>query len=159
MHYTRPGRFLVAALLPTLLTACETKSENPVVFGQTQTVGISIGQSPTAQVPEFTFGYRDANIAVLPTVYSDAAGNVQKLGGITRAQNNEYNETFSVLGQFEVNTDNKVSDGAAKVGLGKFFATGLAAQKLSSGFACALAEGRDFTHCHPPGSTGGDQTN
>ena len=44
-------------------------------------------------------------------------------------------DAFSVLGQFELVTEGQ----QAKVGLGKFFATGLAARRLADGFASALS--------------------
>lgn len=139
-----------AGFVGLLLAGCDSASKNPVIFGQTTTVGISIGQSQTTQAPEFVLGYKDANVAILPTVAEDGAGNVATLGGtVTNPQNGvSFEETYSVLGQFEVNTPTSIA--AEEAGLGKFFATGLAAQKLSAGFACALSDGRDATHCHSP---------
>ena len=44
-------------------------------------------------------------------------------------------DALSVLGQFEVRSSTRTAD----VGLGKFFATGLAAQKLADGFSDQIA--------------------
>jgi hypothetical protein len=150
-------RVAAAGLFPLIAIGCEPTSENPVVFGQGTTVGISIGQSPTTQAPEFVLGYKDVNIALLPTTATDAAGEVITLGGQSGADANGFSETYSVLGQFDLNTPTQVGAGVA--GLGKFFATGLAAQKLSAGFACAISDGRDMAHCHAPTGSGGGQTN
>jgi hypothetical protein len=53
----------------------------------------------------------------------------------TRSRKSEGTDALSVLGQFSVDTNSKTAD----VGLGKFFATGLAAQKLADGFSERLA--------------------
>jgi hypothetical protein len=53
----------------------------------------------------------------------------------TRGRKSEGSDALSVLGQFSVETNSKTAD----VGLGKFFATGLAAQKLADGFGERLA--------------------
>lgn len=151
-------RSAVVGLLSLLLVGCESASVNSVIFGQGTSVGLSIGQSPTTQAPEFVLGYKDANIAFLPTVATKADGDIITLGGKSGSGTDGFSETYSVLGQFEVNTPTQIGSGA--VGLGKFFATGLAAQKLSAGFACAVSDGRDESHCHTPaGSSGGGQMN
>lgn len=141
-------RLAAIGVLASAVAGCEVLPNNPVIFGQGTSVGISIGQSPTTQTPEFVLGYKDANIAYLPTVAVDANGNVQDLGGVMRMNGNEFKETYSVLGQFEVNAN--TDPGKPSVGLGKFFATGNAAVKLAAGFACGVADGRDVTHCHAP---------
>ena len=56
----------------------------------------------------------------------------------------EAKDAFSVLGQFEVDSNGR----QVEVGLGKFFATGLAAQKLADGFACKLGN-----NCSTPTAT------
>lgn len=133
-----------------LLAGCEIAPKNPVIFGQATSVGITIGQSPTTQAPEFVLGYKDANIAFLPTVAEDGDGNITELGGNTQVGDDSYDETYSVLGQFDVSTP---TQGQGNVGLGKFFATGIAAQKLAAGFACAESDGKDAVHCHKPAGT------
>ena len=156
-----PIRAIAIGLVTLLAAGCESPSENPVIFGQGTSVGISIGQSPTTQAPEFVLGYKDANIAFLPTIAMDGSGNVTKLGGnvslpgASGSAGTGFEETYSVLGQFEVNSPTQA--GSEKLGLGKFFATGLAAQKLSAGFACALSDGRDLAHCHAPAGSGEGQ--
>lgn len=141
-------RSTLAALVACALAGCEALPQNPVIFGQGTSVGITIGQSPTTQTPEFILGYKDANIAYLPTVAVDGAGNLTDLGGKMKVGSDEFKETYSVLGQFEVNGETDPSK--PSIGLGKFFATGNAAVKLAAGFACGVADGRDVTHCHKP---------
>lgn len=128
------------------LTGCAVPTANPVIFGQETSVGISIGQSAATQIPEFKVGYNDANVAYLPTVAVDGDGNLTALGGVIDGNGGSYKETYSVLGQFDVEATNGTNGPGAK--LGKFFATGNAAVKLSAGFACGVSEGKDQTHCH-----------
>lgn len=123
--------------------------EDRVVFAQAHTVGISVSQSQTAPTPEFVLGYKDANVALLPTAIRDRNGNPTEIGGVSRSDGQEFSETFSVFGQFRANTS-KNETGSPTVGLGKFFATGLAAQKLAAGFACSVTDGKDAKHCHKP---------
>lgn len=72
-------------------------------------------------------------------------------------------DTYSTIGQFAVegsggnavaSDDPRPASPAAKVGLGSFFATGLAAQRLSGGFACAVADGKTAVNCHKPTQAG-----
>ena len=148
--YSRCRACLLAAVVSATVAGCQSSAENPVIFGQKTTLGVSIGQSADTQTPELTVGYKDANVAYLPTVARDANGNVTKLGGQISGNGGEFGETYSVLGQFE--SASGTETGNPSVGLGKFFATGNAALKLAAGFACALADGRDQAHCHRPGS-------
>ncbi|GEM_PF-6084253 len=141
-------RLPAALATALLLAACEEHAGNPVVFGQTQALGITLGQSPTTQAPEFVFGFKDANIAILPTVAVSPTNEMIELGGTAKFPGQEFNETYSVLGQFNNETPTQIGEG--KVVLGKFFATGIAAQKLSAGFACSVSDGKDKAHCHKP---------
>jgi hypothetical protein len=123
-----------------LVSACSTQGNTMLVFGQTQTVGISIGGSATDQGISFTLGYQDRNFAIVPASVRQADGGAtQVLSTVTsngtRGRKSEGSDALSVLGQFSVETNSKTAD----VGLGKFFATGLAAQKLADGFGERLA--------------------
>ncbi|HEV7874618.1 MAG TPA: hypothetical protein VGO82_10840, partial [Enterovirga sp.] len=77
------------------------------------------------------------DIAVVPVTAVDASGRLvpikadvaDKDGGVS-------SNSLSVLGQFEVDAQ----AAGPKVGLGKFFATGLAADKLADGFNAKLSK-------------------
>lgn len=120
----------MAVLASVGLAGCASNAEMPLVFGQTHTVGISMGASATDQGGEFTLGYRDRNVAVVPVVLKGTDGQT-RLGATAT---DDHNDAFSVLGQFEV----KSNATERKVGLGKFFATGLAAKVLAEGFSARL---------------------
>lgn len=107
------------------LVACQGVEQGvPLVFGRTQTVGISVAGSVPDQGAHLTVGFSDRNIAVVPTTQSN--GNPIR----SRAAGN-FEDSLSVLGQFEAN-----AQGSAGVtaGLGTFFSTGIAARNLAEGF-------------------------
>jgi hypothetical protein len=135
----RPDIRIGAALCAAVFTsACSTQGNTMLVFGQTQTLGISIGGSATDQGATFTLGYQDKNFAIVPaTVRQPDGSSTQVLStvGNPKSRPGQSQDALSVLGQFSVNTSTKSAD----VGLGKFFATGLAAQKLADGFSEKLA--------------------
>ena len=121
----------VAWVLGMLLAAGCASAPKVLVFGQVQNVGLSISGSAPEQRAEMTLGYKDYNIAVIPTDVSSEASD-------------GFKDALSVLGQFDLNAKN---EGASQgVGLGKFFATGLAARVLAEGFACKLG------HCPGAGA-------
>jgi hypothetical protein len=111
------------------LGACTISQNPPLIFGQTHTVGISVG-STVQQGPDITLGYRDVDIAVVPVTAVDVQGRVYQIS--SRVGKNDTN-SLSVLGQFDIQ-----AAAAPNVGLGKFFATGLAADKLADGFRAKM---------------------
>ena len=50
-----------------LLGGCTTENA-PLLFGQAHSVGIAVGTNPANQTPEITVGYKDVDLAVIPTV-------------------------------------------------------------------------------------------
>ena len=133
-------KLLVPVALGGALSACST---SPVlVFGQSHSVGITMGGGASDAQAELTVGYKDRDIAVVPVaiVSKDGAVNkdtiaVRSTVGSAGQGGSQDTDALSVLGQFQVNAKSQTPD----VGLGKFFATGLAAQKLADGFACKLS--------------------
>ena len=114
-----------------LLQGCANNQNMPLLFGQSHTVGITIGGSTTEQGVDFTLGYKDKNFAVVPVTVKQANGNSTQI----RSQASPgHEDALSVLGQFQVNSDTT----AGNVGLGKFFATGNAAKTLADGFKARL---------------------
>jgi hypothetical protein len=122
-------------------------SSPSLVFGQSHTVGISMSGAASEAGAELSIGYKDRDIAVVPVAIVKKDGTLNA-DGMVNSQVSSVNtegydtDSLSVLGQFEVNTNAK----EATAGLGKFFATGLAAQKLADGFSCKLSGDK----CLPP---------
>jgi hypothetical protein len=130
------GRAILSGLLMTGLAACGNVEGANLVFGQQQTVGLTIAGSTTDQGAELTLGYKDRNIAVVPVAVKQPDGAFTAVE--SRVGPNPDTDSMSVLGQFELEAE---AGTGASVGLGKFFATGLAAQKLADGFAAKLGGG------------------
>lgn len=120
-----------------VLTGCAANLKNPpLLFGQTESLGITVNGSATQQNAEITLGYRDFNIAIVPVTVT------QQTGAVTQIQSTadeyvgqSFQDALSVLGQFEASA--KAT--SPEVGLGKFFATGSAAKELADGFARKLS--------------------
>ncbi len=115
-----------------LVTGCASNQNMPLVFGQSQTVGISIGAGTGEQGADFVLGYKDKNIAIVPIAIEVSEGSHAQVGSMS---GESFDDSFSVLGQFKVNTVTSKGD----VGLGKFFATGAAAKALADGFSSKLS--------------------
>lgn len=109
------------------LGACGNLDGANLVFGQQHTLGVSISGSTTDQGGELTLGFKDKNIAVVPVAVKGTDGAIQIVYATTEE---DWKDSFSVLGQFEADA----KAGSPEVGLGKFFATGQAAQILAEGF-------------------------
>jgi hypothetical protein len=125
------------------VAACGNVDSTHLVFGQQQTVGLDITATAPEQGGTLSLGYKDKNIAVIPVAVNEGdtyrlLGSTNKLEGSANMANSpDENDAYSTIGQFELNTG---QNGTASVGLGKFFATGLAAQKLADGFKAKLSK-------------------
>ncbi len=128
-------QYIIVISMALISAACAGPGENsPLIFGQADILGISIGTSAASQTPEFTLGYKGANIAIIPIAGYGRNGEPV----VFDAQDATGRDTMSVLGQFDA-AAKKGSD-TQQVVLGKFFATGFAARKLADGFAKKLAK-------------------
>lgn len=122
---------IVALLL--ILSGCASNQNLPLIFGQSQTVGISIGGSASDQGADFVLGYKDKNIAIVPIAIEVSEGGHAQVGSTS---GEGFEDSFSVIGQFDVKSG---TSPGGDVGLGKFFATGAAAKALADGFSSKLS--------------------
>jgi hypothetical protein len=127
------------------VSGCVSSRNLPLIFGQSQTVGISIGAGAGDQGADFVLGYKDKNIAIVPVSLETAPGSSAQIGS---KSSENFEDALSVLGQFEVRSDTAKGN----VGLGKFFATGAAAKALADGFASKLS-GEDAEEDEKSGAT------
>ncbi len=140
MRFTETVRFTLPAVL-VLMAGCASNQHTPLVFGQSNTLGISIAGGASEQGADFTLGYKSRNIAIVPVTVETSPGQSAQIG--SAAAPGQFEDAFSVLGQFDVKTDTTQGN----VGLGTFFATGGAAKTLADGFSCKLAGDANF--CDP----------
>lgn len=136
--------------------ATDIPKNMPLIFGESITVGIGIGATAADQGASVTVGFKSHDVAIIPVVAYDKDGNpvhlhatvTETTGDKAAAQAQKSKnkaagdpgstttntDSYSVLGQFSTTADGS----GRRVGLGKFFATGTAAQQLSAGFAECL---------------------
>ncbi|MBI2305843.1 MAG: hypothetical protein HYU78_00940 [Rhodocyclales bacterium] len=167
---------LAAVALTVAGCATDVPRNMPLVFGESISVGISVGTPAADGGGEFTLGFKSRDIAVIPVVVYDNAGNPQRLraendqkeaveksetkraeGTLTTTQPKKEitsKDAFSVLGVFSTDT----SAQSKTVGIGKFFATGTAAQRLADGFSKCL-EKNGCSGTSAPTSSGETGTN
>src|SRR5262245_14890970 len=106
------------------LSGCATAPS--LVFGQSHSVGITMGGGASDMGAELSIGYKDRDIAVVPVAIVKDDGTINQDGmvssKVSSVRGDGYDtDSLSVLGQFKVDAD----AGENTAGLGKFFATGL----------------------------------
>lgn len=141
-----------------LLSNCTPGQSQYLIFVQTESVGITVSGGTTNLNPQFSIGYNDVDAAIIPVaVASSLSGSAglsgsqslsgqQPIGGYmpifaTRGLSGQKSDTLSVFGQFEVNASESISSASPSAKLGKFFATGIAAEYLAQGFKNSLSAG------------------
>lgn len=124
---------------------------HPLFFAQGISFGLTGGTAPqNGNTPDFTVGYKQLNVAIVPTVVANVdatnpealtAGRIRGQDGIGEDINGNKNvgkkDALSTFGSFEA------SGKTNEVELGVFFATGVAASTLATGFKCKLAGSTD----------------
>jgi len=122
-------------------------------------VGVAISGNATEGGTELTVGYKDRDIAIVPVTVQQSDGSRTQLEATVakgfqadQTVSGEDKDAFSVLGQFDL----KAGASPANTGLGKFFATGVAARRLADGFACSMG-GRRPLQQFIRGKPGGPQ--
>jgi hypothetical protein len=155
------NKIALAPLAALTLAGCATElpKNMPLVFGESITVGIGVGATTADQGMDFTLGFKSRDVAIIPVVAYDQAGAPQRLNAENREdsksdkstqsdgkttvdtarpeRSTESKDAFSVLGVFSTDT----SATTKTTGIGKFFATGTAAQRIADGFSQCLASG------------------
>ena len=149
-------RLAALAALGLGVSACGNQDAAHLVFGQQQTLGLQVALTAPEQGGTFSLGYKDRNIAVVPVAIKkgtdgayDRLGStnnygvyVDENGKVVRDPNagevGDRNDAYSTFGQFEIGVDANGNAVTPTVSLGKFFATGIAAQTLAEGFKAKL---------------------
>jgi hypothetical protein len=130
-------KWTAIAALGLGVSACGNKDAAHLIFGQEHVVGIDVSAGAADQGGTFSLGYRDKNIAIVPVAIKQNDGSYMPLGGDMPGNNASTSigkDAYSTIGQFEIATDGNGNSVTPKVSLGKFFATGVAAQFLADGF-------------------------
>lgn len=137
------------ALIPVLgLCACAS-SGTPLIFGSATTFGVSVNATPDIQGFDFTLGYKDKNLAIVPVAVT-TNGSIEEITAWSKTCSDK-RDALSVFGQFTSKGDwtilggNSTDANAAKsqkghVKLDRFFATGIAASHLANGYRKGMAD-------------------
>ena len=124
-------------MTPVLAGCAEGHNSHPLVFGTATTLGVSVGATAASGgTPELTVGFKRAEIAIVPTTVpaKDLSNpDKQKIRGLGEGTTNP-EDALSTFGSFESDTTTN------SVGIGTFFATGVAAQRLAEGIKCKFAD-------------------
>lgn len=160
MH-TRTGLLIASSVCA--LGGCASVSTPPLFFGELVTFGLDVGATPGSAGADFTLGYRDRNLAIVP-VSAINNGKANEIVAWSQEDGSNRRDALSVFGQFRSQAgpagDQNAQPGSRKVKLGRFFATGLAANNLASGYRNGWAPRKAETQTPqaastPPGATGG----
>lgn len=126
-----------------IFSGCASVSTPPLFFGELVTIGLDIGATPGSAGADFTLGYRDRNLAIVP-VSAINGGNANEIVAWSQDNGNNRRDALSVFGQFKsqvkASGEQGAPPGTRKVSLGRFFATGLAATNLAEGFKAGWAD-------------------
>jgi hypothetical protein len=72
-------KYIIVFILSSFLIGCASNQDLPLVFGQSQTVGISIGAGASEQGADFVLGYKDKNVAIVPVSIKDKDGSTAQI--------------------------------------------------------------------------------
>ncbi len=125
-----------ALIASAALSGCANSDGLPLIFVDTNTVGLTIAGAATEYGGELTLGYKSKSFAIVPVTIRNKDGSVTLVTSAAKDAEGGGDNALSVFGQFNLDAE------AAKVGvgLGRFFATGLAADKLADGFKEKLSK-------------------
>lgn len=138
VKYPVQVRVIALGLCSVALTGCNGRDNAPLLFVQTDSYGASVSAGPGTQGLEANVGYKGFNYASVPVTARDESGAVTPLNAVNTRDNHD---AYSVFGHFSSNAGATEGDATQpQIGIGKFFATGLAARRLAEGFRYAIVE-------------------
>lgn len=130
---------LIATCLSVVaLASCKSRDNPPLLFVQADSYGASVSAGTGSQGVQANVGYKGFNFAAVPVTVKDAGGNPRPLHAVNT---NENFDAYSVFGHFSSTAGTTGNAGTQpEIGIGKFFATGLAARRLAEGFRYSIVE-------------------
>jgi hypothetical protein len=129
---------LVTSLsLTALLAGCG--STLPLTFADKTSVGVDI--SASEQGAELAVGFKTKSLALVPIAVrtKDSSGHYTKVNTL-QAEDGTKKDAYSTFGNFTLDSQGEAGTASVSVGLGRFFATGVAAQKISEEIGKAMVE-------------------
>ncbi len=121
-------------LLATALTVAGCATNPPLMFGDTTTYGLRLGNDTATGGGSVSLGYKAQSIAVVPVSVLDENGKAWLLKGHGEDRGAD---AMSVFASFESSASTPAgTPKTSTVRLGQVFSTGLAAQSLTAGYLC-----------------------
>lgn len=111
----------------------------PLVFLDKTSVGISASTDSGGM--DVTLGFDTKSIAIIPVAVrkKDKDGNVDEIVQL-QANDGAKKDAYSTFGNFTTDTKTDGKNAAIEIGLGRFFATGLAAQNIAAKLGEAMVK-------------------
>lgn len=133
---------MVPVLIPLGLVGCG--STLPLVFTDKTTLGIEASGGGEG-APEISLGFKTTSVAVVPVAVRRQGENgaVAEVVPLQAHAANGSTDAYSTFGNFT--TDTSAGAATATVGLGRFFATGIAAQNIAAKVGEAMIRKADTT--------------
>ncbi|MFH1218084.1 MAG: hypothetical protein V1706_16445 [Pseudomonadota bacterium] len=130
-------RSVIATLVPISFVGCG--STLPLVFTDKTTLGLEASGGGEG-APEITLGFKTTSVAVIPVAVrkKNQDGGVAEVIPLRAVSADNSKDAYSTFGNFTTNSG--VETTTASVGLGRFFATGIAAQKIAEKMGEALVK-------------------
>lgn len=130
------GLLVVSACL---MSGCNPGGHKPLLFLQTDTIGVGASAGQAAQPIDVTVAYKGFNYARVPVAKKDEHGNLTGIGAkhTNKKTGTVFTGAQSVFGRFRGNVG-VAAGGPVNVGLQKFFTTGFAAQQLARGYQVGI---------------------
>lgn len=128
------------------LTGCG--STFPLIFADKTSVGIDI--SGSEQGVDIALGFKTKSMSIIPVAVREKNKGIdgQKTTEIVplQAKKGDQTDAYSTFGNFTVDTNAEGVPVSAKIGLGRFFATGMAADSIATkiGEALVIAAQKDL---------------
>lgn len=125
----------------TTLAGCAVTNP-PLVFGDTTTLGLRLGNDTSSAGGSVSFGYKASSVAMVPVSILNQEGQVELLASrnVNGTGSSSRSDAMSVFASFTDSSSSKSKDGKPAVAFGQVFSTGLAAQTITRSF-CETAGG------------------
>jgi hypothetical protein len=132
-------KFVTVAFLSSCIALSGCGSTLPLVFIDKTSVGISASTDNGGV--EVSVGFDTKSAAIIPVAVrqKDKDGNVTSIVPL-QAEEGSKKDAYSTFGNFTSDTKADGKNIAVGVGLGRFFATGMAAQNISNELGKAMVE-------------------
>lgn len=130
-------RLIIGIGAASMLSACG--STLPLTFADKTTVGVDV--SASEQGVDLVVGFKTKSLAIVPIAVrkKDTSGNYSEVEKL-QAEDSTKKDAYSTFGNFTVDTKAQAGTASASIGLGRFFATGVAAQNIANKVGDALVE-------------------